>query len=95
MFTPHVSLAPYVPQCTGQSYGFLQRGYGYGWCIGSESQTSRHIIFHGGNAPGFKASFGLYPADKVTIIALSNLDTLYTGNRSFLPGLEALVFGEV
>ena len=95
MFTPHVSLAPYVPQCSGPSDEFVQLGYGYGWCIGSESQAHRQIIFHTGSALGFKASFRRYPADRVTIIVLGNLDTLFTGNPFFLPGLEALVFGEV
>jgi CubicO group peptidase (beta-lactamase class C family) len=96
MFTPHISLAPYVTQCTGPNDELVQLGYGYGWCIGSESQAHRQIIFHTGSALGFKASFQRYPADRVTIIVLSNLDTVFfPRNPFFLPGLEALVFGEV
>jgi CubicO group peptidase (beta-lactamase class C family) len=48
--------------------------YGYGWFVGESNH--RQVAFHGGGPyGGFVAEIDRYPADKVTIIVLSNRDT--------------------
>lgn len=47
--------------------------YGYGWFVGESNH--RQVAFHGGGPyGGFVAEIDRYPADKVTIIVLSNRD---------------------
>jgi CubicO group peptidase (beta-lactamase class C family) len=48
--------------------------YGYGWEI--SHQSGHLVIGHAGRVPGFRAQLLRYPDDQVTIIVLSNLDSL-------------------
>ncbi|MCX6044028.1 MAG: serine hydrolase [Chloroflexi bacterium] len=59
MFTPQAT----IPNSNGSSYG-------YGWVIGQ--QLGRPTVGHNGGIEGFVASYNRFPADKVTIIVLSN-----------------------
>lgn len=47
-------------------------GYGYGWYI--TEHLHKKLICHGGWISGFAASIARYPTERVTIIALSNID---------------------
>ncbi len=59
MFTAQAA----IPNSDGSSYG-------YGWVIGQ--QLGHQTIGHNGGIEGFVASYNRFPADKVTIIVLSN-----------------------
>ena len=48
-------------------------GYGYGWSIGQ--RFNRRAIAHGGGIYGFATHIGRFPADRVTVIVLSNVET--------------------
>jgi len=48
--------------------------YGYGWYIAE--QGGHRFISHSGWIDGFAASFGRYPDDRVTVIVLSNIDSV-------------------
>jgi CubicO group peptidase (beta-lactamase class C family) len=50
----------------------LGSSYGYGWVIGS--QLGRRVELHSGAISGYSAFIERFPADKATIILLSNLD---------------------
>jgi CubicO group peptidase (beta-lactamase class C family) len=47
-------------------------GYGYGWFIDSRFGRKRHV--HTGELPGYRTVFIEYPAQRITIILLSNFD---------------------
>ncbi len=64
MFTPYI---PYVAACITRD---CPASYGYGWFI------SRGFVFHDGIAPGFRSYNGLYRQNTVSIIVLSNLQSL-------------------
>ncbi len=51
--------------------------YGYGWEI--SHQSGYLVIGHAGRVPGFIAQLLRYPDDQVTVIVLSNLDSLDLG----------------
>jgi CubicO group peptidase (beta-lactamase class C family) len=61
MFTPQVSL---YPEATGSV------AYGYGWIV--LDNLGRQMVGHGGALDGFRAWLFRYPADRITIILLSN-----------------------
>jgi len=70
MFTPHVPCPPSGPG------GCLLRsdlGYGYGLFIAAEPQG--RLIYHVGHIDGFFTYSGFYPASKLSIVVLSNLET--------------------
>jgi CubicO group peptidase (beta-lactamase class C family) len=70
MFTPHVPCPPSGPK------GCLLRsdlGYGYGLFIAAEPQG--RLIYHVGHIDGFFAYSGFYPASKLSIVVLSNVET--------------------
>jgi D-alanyl-D-alanine carboxypeptidase len=46
--------------------------YGFGWEL--QSPPGRRLVHHSGGMPGFRAMFARYMTDRVTIIALMNLD---------------------
>jgi D-alanyl-D-alanine carboxypeptidase len=48
--------------------------YGFGWELGS--YQGRRLVYHSGGLPGFRAQFARFVDDKVTVIALMNLDDL-------------------
>jgi CubicO group peptidase (beta-lactamase class C family) len=52
-------------------------GYGYGWSIGK--QFDRQVIGHGGNIFGFASHITRFPADKITVIVLSNMQGAPSG----------------
>lgn len=70
MFAPHIPCPPSGPG------GCLLRsdlGYGYGLFIAAEPQG--RLIYHVGYIDGFFAYSGFYPASKLSIVVLSNLET--------------------
>jgi CubicO group peptidase (beta-lactamase class C family) len=64
--------------------------FGYGWHI--DEQFKRRRIFYDGVIIGFKSSISRYPAEKVTIILLTNSDDVFI--NSAIRDLAAIVFGE-
>jgi len=61
-------------------------GYGFGWQIG---QYRRHrLVHHSGGMPGFRATFARFVDDRLTIIALMNLDDVDVD--SIVNGVAAL-----
>jgi CubicO group peptidase (beta-lactamase class C family) len=67
----------------------FKNGYGYGWGIGK--RFDRQIISHGGNIYGFASQITRFPADRVTIIVLSNMQSAPAGRIA--NDLSAIVFG--
>ena len=68
---------------------FKTFNYGYGWSIGK--RFDRQLIAHGGNIFGFASYIARFPADKVTIIVLSNVQSAPAGKIT--NDLAAIVFG--
>lgn len=64
-------------------------GYGYGWTIGK--RFDRPVIAHGGGIYGFASHLGRFPADRVTVIVLSNVEGAPAGRIA--NDLAAIVFG--
>lgn len=67
----------------------LKSGYGYGWNIGKK--FDRPVIAHGGSIYGFATHIARYPADRVTVIVLSNNEAAPAGEIA--NNLAAIVFG--
>lgn len=63
---------------------------GYAWEI--YRHLNRRVVRADGRSWGFSNSLALYPADKVTIIVLSNIET--AGANKIADNLAAIVFGE-
>jgi CubicO group peptidase (beta-lactamase class C family) len=66
-----------------------QGGYGYGWMIGT--RFDRKVIAHGGGIYGFAAHLDRFPADRVTVIVLGNVEGVSVGRIA--NDLAAIVFG--
>ena len=64
-------------------------GYGYGWSIGR--RFDRQEIGHGGGIYGFATQLDRFPADRVTVIVLSNVEGAAAG--TIANDLGAVVFG--
>lgn len=64
-------------------------GYGYGWNIGK--RFDRQVIAHGGGIYGFATQITRFPADRVTVIVLSNVQSAPAGKIA--NDLAAIVFG--
>ena len=64
--------------------------FGYGWEM--FQQKNRRLVRSGGRSFGFSNSLVRYPAEKVTVIVLSNIDT--AGAAKIADDLSAIVFGE-
>ena len=64
-------------------------GYGYGWSI--DRRFDRAEISHGGGIYGFATEIARFPADRVTVIVLSNVETAPAGRIA--NDLAAIVFG--
>jgi CubicO group peptidase (beta-lactamase class C family) len=64
-------------------------GYGYGWTIGR--RFDRQAIAHGGGIYGFATELVRFPADRVTVIVLSNVEGASVGTMA--NDLAAIVFG--
>lgn len=67
----------------------FKSNYGYGWSIGK--RFDRQVIAHGGGIFGFSAYIARYPADRVTVIVLSNVEGAPSGEIA--NSLAAIVFG--
>jgi CubicO group peptidase (beta-lactamase class C family) len=67
----------------------VKSNYGYGWSIGK--QFDRQVISHGGNIFGFATHITRFPADKITVIVLSNVEGAPAGRIA--NDLSAIVFG--
>ncbi len=63
--------------------------YGYGWGIGK--RLDRQVIVHGGGIFGFSTFIARFPADRVTVIVLSNVQS--TPSEKIANDLSAIVFG--
>lgn len=69
---------------------FSSSSYGYGWFITKSAVSHHRLIWHYGSIDGFTTYIGRYPDDKVTIIFLSNLQTL--DYLTLASSLEKIVF---
>jgi len=67
----------------------LKSEYGYGWSIGKK--FDRQVIAHGGGIYGFATEIVRFPADRVTVIVLSNVQAAPAGKIA--NDLAAIVFG--
>jgi CubicO group peptidase (beta-lactamase class C family) len=67
----------------------VKSGYGYGW--GISKRFDRQEIGHGGGIYGFATNIDRFPADRVTVIVLSNFEGASAGRIS--NDLAAIVFG--
>jgi CubicO group peptidase (beta-lactamase class C family) len=64
--------------------------YAYGWVVRESSK--RKMIAHGGGINGFSTFISRYPAERATVIVLSNSESANTG---LIAGdLAAMLFGE-
>lgn len=66
MFAPHI---PCPPRGCALS---TDLGYGYGWFIAQEPLG--RLIYHLGRVDGYLSFNGFYPARKITVVVLSNLE---------------------
>lgn len=66
----------------------FKSGYGYGWSVGKK--FDHQTIAHGGNIYGFSTHITRFPADRVTVIVLSNIETAPSGEIA--NDLSAIVF---
>ncbi len=51
----------------------VKDGYGFGWSIDAKFDQPRHV--HGGGIPGFVTVIQRFPAEKLVVVALSNVDS--------------------
>ena len=70
MFTPQIPCPPPGPRGCLLS---TDLGYGYGLFIAAEPQG--RLIYHVGHIDGYFTYSGFYPASKLSIVVLSNLET--------------------
>lgn len=70
MFTLHM---PCPKSGLGGCLLSTDKGYGYGWFIGSEPQGK--LIYHVGRIDGFVTYNGFYPARHLIVVVLSNWET--------------------
>jgi CubicO group peptidase (beta-lactamase class C family) len=68
----------------------VKGNYGYGWFVLSEP-LGKYLV-HGGNIPGYAAQFVRYVDKRLTVIALSNLDTATVG--PIVNDIRAIVIGD-
>src|SRR5262249_52786070 len=67
---------PYVPCPAGGCALATDVGYGYGWFLAD--LDARRYVYHWGRIDGFRSSNGFYRAEGVSVILLSNLETVDT-----------------
>lgn len=67
----------------------FKKNYGYGWFI--DEQFKRLRISHGGRIEGYMNSIERFPAERFTVIVMSNLDTSSTDRIA--QNLSAVSFG--
>jgi CubicO group peptidase (beta-lactamase class C family) len=84
MFTPRIA----IPATIG-----INGGYGYGWIVGEH--LKQHVMWHRGGIEGFRSEIDRYPADRVTIIILSNREDMAmddTGHLALASDIARLIF---
>jgi CubicO group peptidase (beta-lactamase class C family) len=86
MFTPFAA----IPESFASINEITGFGYGYGWLIGR--LFNHQVFFHPGSIEGFRASLYRFPADRVTVIVLSNQGR--TDTDAISRQLARIVFGE-
>lgn len=67
----------------------FKNNYGYGWFI--DEQFKRLCISHGGRIEGYMNAIERFPKEKLTVIVMSNLDTVSTDRVA--RNLAAISFG--
>lgn len=67
-----------------------KKQYGYGWII--DEQFKRLCINHGGRIEGFMNSIERFPEEKLTVVVMSNRDTISAGRLS--RNLAAIALGK-
>jgi CubicO group peptidase (beta-lactamase class C family) len=67
----------------------FRKNYGYGWFI--DEQFKRLCISHGGRIEGYMNAIERFPDEKLTVIVMSNLDTVSTDRIA--RNLAAISFG--
>lgn len=81
--------AMYTPYVQSE---FASSNYGYAWFLSTSPIPHHRLIWHYGSVDGFTTYFGRYIDDNVTIIFLSNLDSLDYANLA--SQLERIVFAK-
>lgn len=66
-----------------------KNGYAYGWIVGR--RFDRQVIAHGGGIYGFASQIARFPADRVTVIVLSNVEGASVSQMA--NDLAAILFG--
>ena len=66
-------LSPVVPCPAGGCLKAADVGYGWGWFVADDAQT--RYDYHWGRIDGFVSSNLIYPAEQVSVVVLSNLET--------------------
>lgn len=84
-------VAPYVSTCPSEGCPdpYITSDYGYGWHV-SREKNLRLVTWHMGEEWGLVAFNGRYPANKVSIIVLSNLKS--SNPWAIASTLEKMVF---
>ena len=67
----------------------FKQNYGYGWYI--DEPLKRKGFSHGGRIAGYMNSIERFPDEKLTVIVMSNLDTVYAGRVT--RNLATIAFG--
>src|SRR5262249_51174115 len=67
---------PYVPCPPGGCALASDVGYGYGWFLAD--LDSHRYVYHWGRIDGFRSSNGFYREQEVSVVVLSNLETVDT-----------------
>ena len=67
----------------------FKNNYAYGWGVGKRFE--RNSMSHSGGIYGFSAYIVRYPDDKVTVVVLSNVQNMVSGNVA--NALSAIAFG--
>jgi CubicO group peptidase (beta-lactamase class C family) len=70
MFTPHIPCQPVGP---GGCLLSTDLGYGYGLFIAAEPQG--RLIYHVGRIDGYVTYSGFYPASRLSVVVLSNVES--------------------
>jgi CubicO group peptidase (beta-lactamase class C family) len=86
MLTPHVVLCPAPGH--GCPAGETQEGYGYGYYIGTEPFGV--VQYHLGDLLGYRSLLARYPAQGVTVVVLSNLES--ANPQAIRSGVERILF---
>jgi CubicO group peptidase (beta-lactamase class C family) len=70
----------------------VKNNYGYGVTI--DKMHNRQAVSHGGGINGFNTYLARFPAEKVTVVVLRNIDAGSPGPGKISADLAAILFGE-